>query len=71
MIIRIVAHEFYHARYSPPCFSAEQDAADEKVANEFGERVEKLMLEAKREKDMDAWRRRYRELSRDDGRRNK
>jgi hypothetical protein len=56
-------HEFYHARFSPGCMTAQQTAADEKAADEFGKRVVREMAsEARRESD-ERWRRRFREYS--------
>jgi hypothetical protein len=59
MIVRVVGHEFYHWKYSPPGFSNE---TDEQAANKFGERIEREMAEAARAEAMEKWRQRYREL---------
>jgi len=58
MIIQVVGHEFYHARYSPGYASE----ADEKAADKFGERVEQEMSEAEKKKAMENWKRQYREI---------
>ncbi len=39
-----------------PCWTAEQTEADEKAANEFGEKGEREMKNAAREKDIEGWR---------------
>jgi hypothetical protein len=59
-ILWVIAHEFYHARFSPMCMH--RDPQDEKAADEFAERIEREMREAKREKETEEWRRKYREL---------
>jgi hypothetical protein len=58
----VIAHEFYHARFSPMCMH--RNPQDEKAADEFAERIEQEMrAEAAREAD-ERWRQQYRELER-------
>lgn len=60
-IIRVVGHEFYHARYSPLGYSND---ADENAANRFGERVEREMAEAAAREADEKWRERFRQVQR-------
>jgi choline kinase len=58
-IVKVVGHEFYHFRYSPPGIT---NAEDEKAADDFGLRIEREMQEAAREEATQEWCRKFREV---------
>jgi hypothetical protein len=57
----VIAHEFYHARFSPIC--VHRDPQDEKAADEFAERIEREMREAGATGEKEKWRRRFQEIT--------